>query len=131
MIPILVFVLFLSPQAPALPATESLRSRVEQLQDKQNTIIRGERLRQREAVIHFYQARNFTPAWQGRADQIVVAIREIELDGLTPADYHLAAIDALRSASPTASGRDADLEILVTDAVSALVTRCGSGRCGR
>jgi murein L,D-transpeptidase YcbB/YkuD len=127
-IPSLLFILFSSPQAPALPATESLRSRVEQLQEGQNTVIRGERLRQREAVIHFFQARNFTPAWQGRTDQIVVAIREIELDGLTPADYHLSAIDALRSASPTASGRDADLEILVTDAVAALVDEVRFGK---
>jgi murein L,D-transpeptidase YcbB/YkuD len=115
-------------QSPALPATESLRIRVEQLQEGQNTVIRGERLKQREAVIHFFQARNFTPAWPGDGDQIVRAIREIELDGLTPADYHLAAIEALRSAPPTASGRDSDLQILLTDAVAALVDEVRFGK---
>ena len=112
MISFLLFILSLRPQVPPLPATESLRVRVEQLQEGQNTVIRGERLKQREAVIHFFQARNFTPAWPGDGDQIVRAIREIELDGLSPADYHLAAIEALRSAPPTASGRDSDLQIL-------------------
>jgi hypothetical protein len=41
----------------------------------------------------------FAPAWQGGAvDQVVQAIRDVERDGLTPADYHLATIEALRSA---------------------------------
>ncbi len=128
MIPFLLLVLSLRSQAPALPVTESLRARVEQLQEGQNTVIRGERLRQREAVIHFFQARNFTPAWQGNAEQIVRAIREIEQDGLTPADYHLAAIEALRSAPTTAPGRDSDLQILLTDAVAALVDEVRFGK---
>ena len=117
----------LTPQAQ--PASESLRVRVEQLHEGQNTSIRGARLKQRDAVSHFFDARNFTPAWQGSApDQIVQAIRDIEQDGLTPGDYHLAAIEALRSAPASSPGRDVDLQILLTDAVAALVDEVRFGK---
>jgi murein L,D-transpeptidase YcbB/YkuD len=115
----------LQPQAPSEP----LRARVEQLHDGQATIVRGERLKQRDAVARFLEARNFTPPWQGSApDQIVQAVRGIVLDGLSPADYHLAAIDALRALPPESPGRDVDLQLLLSDAVAALVDEVRFGK---
>jgi L,D-transpeptidase YcbB len=124
---VLLILAILAPQAQ--PASESLRVRVEQLHDGENTSVRGARLKQRDAVFHFFEARKFAPAWPGSAsDQIVQAIRDIELDGLTPGDYHLAAIDALRAAPAGSPGRDIDLQILLTDAVAALVDEVRFGK---
>jgi murein L,D-transpeptidase YcbB/YkuD len=128
-IPTLILLAALASAAPQAPASETLRARVEQLHDRQNTIVRGERLRYPDAVAHFYQARNFAAAWEGSAaDQLVQAIRQIEQDGLTPADYHLAAIEALRTSPASAPGRDADLQFLLTDAVAALVDEVRFGK---
>jgi hypothetical protein len=58
------------------------------------------------------------------------AIRAIHEDGLSPADYHLAAIEmgiAARSSSPTAS-LDADLQLLLADAVATLVDHLRYGK---
>ena len=118
---------FLAAQGP--PASEQLRARIEQLHEGHGKSLRGVRLLRQDAVAHFYQARNFVPAWTaaGAADAIQ-AIRAIELDGLTPSDYHLAAIETLRAAPTDSPGRDADLEILLSDAIAALVDHVRFGK---
>jgi L,D-transpeptidase YcbB len=114
--------------ADAQSPSEPLRTRVEQLHETPATVIRGLRLIQPDAVAHFFQQRNFIPAWQGAAaDEILQAIRDIEQDGLNPHDYHLAALEALRAA-PADSGTGTDLQILLTDAVAALVDHVRFGR---
>jgi murein L,D-transpeptidase YcbB/YkuD len=56
----------------------------------------------------------------------VQAIREIDRDGLVPSDYHLAALEAARTAArPDA---EVDLQILATDAVAALIDHVRFGR---
>ena len=87
--------------------SEGLRMRIEQLHDAPATNVLGARLLRPDAVSHFFQGRNFQPAWDNaRARAIVVAIRGIEQDGLSPRDYHLApleaAIDAMLAATPPA-----------------------------
>jgi len=125
----LILVLFAAGALQAQPPSESLRTRVEQLHEGQGTTIRGVRLIQREAVSHFFEARNFAPAWPDTGvDQIVRAIRDVEQDGLTPGDYHLAAIESLRAAPAGAPGRDVDLQILLTDAVAAVVDHVRYGK---
>ena len=115
------------PQAP--PPSEPLRLRVEQLHEEGGRSVRGVRLLEPDAVSHFFQIRNFTPAWQGAGpDQILKAIRDVEQDGLVPRDYHLAAIESLRAAPADTPGRDANLQILLTDAVAALVNHVRFGR---
>ena len=125
-ITVLLSTLLAAPRAQA--PIEPLRTRIEQLHDGESTLIAGVRLQRRDAVAHFFQARSFAPAWRGAAvDQIVQAIRDIEQDGLTPADYHQAAIASVRSA-PATPDREADLQILLTDAVATLVDHVRFGK---
>ena len=114
-------------QAPS-PA-EALRIRVEQLHDAPATAIRGVNLLRPDAVVHFFEGRNFQYAWEGnRGRAIVEAIRDIEHDGLKPRDYHLAALEAAVSSVPATAAERADVEILLTDAVAALVDHVRFGK---
>ena len=125
-----IFALAASPVA-AQPITETLRLRVEQLHDGGASSIRGARLIRRDAVAHFFQQRGFEPAWRipFASDRIRRAIAEIRLDGLNPPDYHLAAIDALLAAGAARSSADeADLQLLLTDAIAALVDHVRYGK---
>jgi L,D-transpeptidase YcbB len=128
MLSVLMFVAGLAaPQAQ--PPSEPLRLRVEQLHEDKARSVRGVRLLEPDAVSHFFQIRNFTPAWQGAGpDQILQAIRDVEQDGLVPGDYHLTAIESLRASPADPQGRDADLQILLTDAVAALVNHVRFGK---
>jgi murein L,D-transpeptidase YcbB/YkuD len=114
--------------AAAQPSSESVRARIEQLHEGKTGTLRGVRLLQADAVSHFFQARSFAPAWPGPAvEQILEAIRNIDKDGLVPGDYHLAAIEALRGA-PASQERDADLQVLVTDALAGLIDHVRFGK---
>jgi murein L,D-transpeptidase YcbB/YkuD len=66
----------------------------------------------------FYERREFKPAWTDPAnvDALLAAIRDSASDGLSPEDYHLAALQALRVAPP-GDQRDADFDMLATDAI--------------
>ncbi|HEY2923958.1 MAG TPA: L,D-transpeptidase family protein [Candidatus Eisenbacteria bacterium] len=93
--------------------------------------VRGERLLVPKSVARFYQARKATHAWN-RTDQeqIVQSIQEIRKDGLNPSDYHLAAIERLhrereKGANPVL---EADLDILLTDAVGGMIDHTRYGR---
>lgn len=107
---------------------EALRTRVEAL-GKQGSTIRTRKLHQPRAVARFYQERSFEPAWTsgGRAEDVVQAIRGVERDGLTPAHYHLEAIEALIEERADADAA-ADLEILLADAVAGMVDHVRYGR---
>jgi murein L,D-transpeptidase YcbB/YkuD len=129
----LVFLtLALCQQVPAPPIAELLRARLEQLHDARATPVHGVTLKRPDAVVHFFEARGFEPAWAipSASDQIRRAIREIENDGLTPATYHLAAIERLlesRALAP-AVALDVDLQLLLTDAVAALIDDARYGK---
>jgi murein L,D-transpeptidase YcbB/YkuD len=93
--------------------------------------IHGERLIKATAVRRFYERRGHRPAWSDAdADQVAQAIRDIERDGLTPATYHLATIDALltRRAGGSSAQDDADRDLLLTDAVAAIIDDVRFGR---
>ncbi len=78
----------------------------------------------------FYEDRNFAPAWledgrpSARLTALAQALRSAETEGLVPADYHLAKILGLAGggsgwsggASLPAAARNADLDMLATDA---------------
>lgn len=123
-----LLLLSVTGSAEAQTPSEPLRARAEQLHETPATVIGGVRLIQPDAVAHFFQQRNFIPAWDGAAaDEILQAIREIEQDGLNPRDYHLATLEALRAA-PADPGSGTDLQILLTDALAALIDHVRFGR---
>jgi murein L,D-transpeptidase YcbB/YkuD len=94
--------------------------------------VRGQRILEAGPSERFYQARKFKPAWSGKGarEKIVNAIRDIDQDGLTPADYHLEAIQSLLkegSADRTALAA-AELDLLLTDAIAAMIDHARYGR---
>ena len=119
--------------SPSGGVPEALRVRIEAVREAPAArAIGGSRLLQARAVAAFFEGRAFKPAWTGpqSPEAVVAAIRRLDEDGLTPADYHLAAIERLlagRSKAPSADA-DADLQILLTDAVAALVDHVRYGK---
>lgn len=117
-------------QTPAIE--DGIRLRVEQARQQPAAGIRGTRLKQPEAVARFFETRAFAPAWKlpAAAEQVLTAIRNIEQDGLTPADYHLAAITTALDAHAKAPSNDtaADLQILIADAAAAMIDHVRYGR---
>jgi L,D-transpeptidase YcbB len=98
-----------------------------------STLVRDERLLEKKTVTSFYEARKFGRAWDlgsGDADRIVEAIRGIERDGLDPKDYHLEALETLIQQRKEGANAelDAQLDLLLTDAVAAMVDDARYGR---
>lgn len=110
----------------------TLRSHIEALRLKPTTPIRGERLLYPEAVAKFYESRALAPVWRlpKASDEVLKAIRASELDGLTPADYHLAAITSALEAQTKAPSPEltAELQLLLTDAIAALAEHLRFGK---
>jgi L,D-transpeptidase YcbB len=129
-LPMLVATWATGAQTPTVENT--IRLRIEQVRELPATTVRGSRLLQADAVARFFEARAFTPAWRlpAAAQQVLVAIGNIEQDGLTPPDYHLNAITAALDAYTKAPSPEvtADLHVLVADAAVALVDDVRYGR---
>ena len=119
--------------SPPSGSQETLRARIEAVRDAPAArVVRGSRLLQARAVAAFFESRAFKPAWAGAQDPeaVLAAIRRSDEDGLTPADYHLAAIESLLAARSKAASAEAeaDLQVLLTDAVAALVDQVRFGK---
>ena len=115
------------------PASENaIRQLVEQARQKPAFAIRGARLLQPEAVAKFFEARAFAAPWKLPAGPtaLVKAIRAIEEDGLTPDDYHLAAITAALDAHARSASAEvaAEIQVLMADAAAALIDHVRYGR---
>ena len=98
-----------------------------------STLVRDERLLEKKTVTSFYETRKFGRAWDlgsGDADRVVEAIRGVERDGLDPKDYHLEAIETLIQQRKEGANAelDAQLDLLLTDAVAAMVDDVRYGR---
>lgn len=69
---------------------------------------------------------------RGNIDQMIFSIRNVDLDGLNPEDYHLSVIEALTQKiihSDSAKTEDvAKLELLLTDAFLLLATHLAGGK---
>ena len=90
-------------------------------------------LLERKAVSTFYETRKYRGAWDlgsGAADRVVEAIRGIERDGLDPKDYHLETIEGMIQQRKEGANAelDAKLDLLLTDAVAAMVDDVRYGR---
>ena len=103
---------------------ESIRVRVDELRYTREYAVRGDRVILTDGVAALFEERQFAPAWSSgaRLDHLIAALRDVEQDGLDPADYHLATLQGLRAElrSPTglAVEERADLELLATDAMA-------------
>jgi murein L,D-transpeptidase YcbB/YkuD len=106
----------------ALPARGEpapiIQARVGQLLNGAEVTVGSASIASTAVLPAFYERRDYRPAWTDPANvaALLDAIRDSAGDGLTPADYHLAALEALRSAPP-GDQRDADFDLLATDAV--------------
>ncbi len=94
----------------------------------------GKALVSREEVLRFYQRREYRAAWYAeygpdlQREELIEALRNAPLDGLTPSDYHLPRLqEALerKSQDPSAVAR---LDILLTDAFLSFASALRSGR---
>lgn len=105
---------------------DSLRTRVQTLEATPTVVDR--RLLQ-PAAVRAYYAKHPAQAWSGgRVDQVIEAIRNVEQDGLTPSDYHLDAIQSLREGKEHSAGSEANLDLLLTDAVAGMIDHLRYGR---
>lgn len=114
-----------------------LRGRVEAL--RSGLLIRAgdATILARRAIPDFYEARAFLPAWTegrgagARVDELVASVRASRGHGLDPSDYHVRALDSLRTLAfrPTASLEErVDLELVASDAFLVLGSHLLMGR---
>lgn len=108
-----------------------LRGRLERMETAPTAAIDGELLRSKSRLAGFYEPRIFWPAWSeeglplAQADSLIDAVRKAEREGLSPAEFHLGALQGLldevrREGDPqrvSDPSRLVDLDILFTDAL--------------
>jgi len=116
------------------PRAEVIRSQVDEMRYAQDFSVRGERIVLVDAVATIFEDRQFAPVWAKgpRLDHLIAALRDVELDGLHPADYHYATLEALRAELRSATGLSpadqAALELLATDAMALALFHLHGGK---
>ena len=116
----------------ARTAVELLQLRVGQIREGVPLAIGGETIASTVVLPDFYERRGFQPAWpdaKSRAE-LLATLRGCEADGLDPADYHVAEIEAL-SRAPGTPEANADLDLLATDGVIRLAYHLRFGKVDR
>jgi murein L,D-transpeptidase YcbB/YkuD len=119
------------PSDPAAsPIERELRQSAEDLRTGTAVSVLGEALSSRVLLPEFYERRRFVPAWtDARAtESLLRAIAESELEGLTPADYHLQSISRMRASGTPSMEARAQLELLYTDAAIRLAYHLRFGK---
>ena len=113
----------------AVDATAIIEARVGQLANGADVKVAGQSIASRIVIEDLYSRRSFHPAWTDGhdLDALVEAVRTSEGDGLDPSDYHQAALERLREA-PASPQRDADLDMLATDAAVRLAYHLRFGK---
>jgi murein L,D-transpeptidase YcbB/YkuD len=99
-------------------SAQIIQARVGQLGSGGEVRVSGAAIASTVVLPSFYERRGFEPAWTdpGDVDALFAAIHDSAADGLRPEDYHLAALEALY-AVPRSPARDADFDLLATDAL--------------
>lgn len=110
-------------------ASTIIQARVGQILNGGEVRIVGAPIASTVVLPAFYERRGFQPAWTDpqNVDALFVAILDSATDGLTPEDYHLSVLEALRAAPPGAT-RDADFDMLATDAIVRLAYHLRFGK---
>jgi murein L,D-transpeptidase YcbB/YkuD len=130
---LLVGVVLAAPRgAGSAPAPDTadpaIQLAVEHLRNEGTVAIDGAALASRQVVADLYERRGFRRAWSAEgSDDLLRAVRGSAADGLDPADYHLAAIERLQAA-PSSPERDANLDLLLTDAMVRLAYHLRFGK---
>ncbi|MGD2217377.1 MAG: L,D-transpeptidase family protein [Gemmatimonadales bacterium] len=120
---------------------EALRNHIESAGTPLDLEVRGRRIYAVQALPTFYERRTYRPAWSDdggprpTAPALLRAVRDAEIEGLRPADYHLAAIESLlRDGAARRGGRPwtvtalVDLDLLLSDAFLIYASHLLSGR---
>jgi murein L,D-transpeptidase YcbB/YkuD len=134
---VLVLGILLTPQFTAAQTEslgEVLRFRCEQLRQTGAFQIGRSDIASVMALPHFYEVREFKPAWTSAANQddLLSAVKEAYRDGLDPEDYHFS--ELVRLVSMVRNGRSvqvdlaADVEMLLTDAFFRLIYHMEFGK---
>jgi murein L,D-transpeptidase YcbB/YkuD len=85
--------------------------------------VNGERIVLGDTVARYYESQQFRPQWRdpARLDLLIASLFELQNDGLDPDDYHVAALQAvrtqLRRAKTLPPAEQASLDVLATDAL--------------
>ena len=135
--PILLFAIAAWSVAPALAQgartpSDILQLRVGQMREGVPLEVGGETIASTVVLPDFYERRGFQPAWTGARSrqELLAALRACEGDGLDPADYHVAAIEA-RMRAPATPETEADIDVLATDGVIRLAYHLRFGKVDR
>jgi L,D-transpeptidase YcbB len=129
-------------RSPDAPVAERIRARIEAAGVVTELRAGGEPIYQSAVLPSFYERRGYRPAWGTErgpsrlVDDLIGALRRTDLEGLRPADYHLAAIEAvlpaLRAGAPwgpaVAPDQWAEIDLLLTDAFLVYGTHLVAGR---
>ncbi|HLV78538.1 MAG TPA: L,D-transpeptidase family protein [Marinobacter sp.] len=106
--------------------------RIEALRAGDPVMVLGAPLHSREALVEFYQGRNYEPAWEsaGAREELLAAIRDAASDGLIPADYHYGSLSehALGEALPESPEIRTDVDLLLSDAFLLLASHLRHGK---
>ncbi|MBI2343963.1 MAG: L,D-transpeptidase family protein [Deltaproteobacteria bacterium] len=95
-------------------------------------MIAGERLHHPEHLATVYAARQFQPIWiehgrpNGAAKRLLATLAASETEGLRPAEYHVAAVQAVLTTSEASPLRD--LELLLSDGFVTYAEHLSHGR---
>jgi murein L,D-transpeptidase YcbB/YkuD len=108
--------------ASADPLIEALRERVEALAASGRLSVEGTPLSATRSLAKAYELHGFQPFWDAaRLAKLLEVVRASVTDGLTPADYHLAALERLAGRERPAPLDAAQLDLLATDAYTELL----------
>jgi murein L,D-transpeptidase YcbB/YkuD len=104
------------------PLIEALRERIEVLSASGRLSVEGTPLSATRSLATLYELHGFQPFWDSaRLAKLLDLVRASAQDGLTPADYHLAALEGLAGRQPRAPLDAAQLDLLATDAYTELL----------
>lgn len=113
--------------APLSDAAQVMQAQIQTLASQRAPQLAGETLQRWAQVTAFYTSRHYEPAWRPQQiEALVQRVREADRAGLSPLDYHLAALEGF-VAHATETPRHS-VELLVTDAFLTYADHLAHGR---
>ena len=107
---------------PRAQVIEALRERVEALSAGGRLSVEGTPLSATRSLPAIYELHGFQPFWDAaRVVKLIEIVRASAVDGLTPADYHLAALERLAGRIDRSPLDAAQLDVLASDAYTELI----------